>query len=334
MFYSTGDKNLKWFITGGCGFIGTALSKKLLSEGGHQIRIYDNLSVGTKDDLRELVGPYSDLTIDDVSSSWDGPLSQVTGDILDLEMVNKAMQGADVVVHLAANTGVGPSVEDPMSDCTTNVQGTLNVLEACRKNDVNRFVFASSGAPLGVQTPPLHEEMAAHPASPYGASKLAGEGYCSAYYHCFGVETVVLRFGNVYGEGSTKKASVVAKFIKQAIAGETLEIYGDGSQTRDFIHISDLIDAVIAAGTKAGVGGEKFQIATSAETTVGEITEKLIDALKEAGIPAKMFNGENRQGDVARNFSDTTKAKNVLGWQAKVNLEQGLRQTIAFFTDK
>ena len=140
-----------------------------------------------------------------------------------------ATEGADVVIHLAANTGVGPSVENPRMDCETNVTGTLNALEAARAAGAGRFVFASSGAPLGVQTPPLHEEMAPHPASPYGASKLAGEGYCSAWFHSFGVETVVLRFGNVYGEGSTRKASVVAKFIKRALAGEVLEIYGDGS---------------------------------------------------------------------------------------------------------
>lgn len=206
------------------------------------------------------------------------------------------------------------------------------MLEASRQAGTGRFVFASSGAPLGVQTPPLHEEMAPHPASPYGASKLAGEGYCSAYYHCFGVETVVLRFGNVYGEGSGHKQSVVAKFIKQARSGDRLEIYGDGRQTRDFIHISDLIDAIIRAANVAGVGGEMFQIATAQETTVSKMTKALLAAMQEEGlhVPETYF-GPTRDGDVMRNFSDTSKAREKLGWKSQVSLEDGLRRTIRYF---
>jgi len=206
------------------------------------------------------------------------------------------------------------------------------MLEACRHADTGRFVFASSGAPLGVQTPPLHEEMAPHPASPYGASKLAGEGYCSAYYHCFGVETVVLRFGNVYGEGSGHKQSVVAKFIKKARAGERLEIYGDGTQTRDFIHILDLIDAIVRAATRPGVGGEAFQIATARETTVSELTETLLAVMQEEGLPVPdTYFGPVRDGDVMRNFSDTSKAQKQLEWVSQVSLEDGLRRTLRYF---
>ena len=234
---------MKWLITGGCGFIGRALAQSLLAEGGHAVRIFDNLSVGTWADLAA-VGPF--LEIDDTSDpcDWSAPLTLLAGDILDPATDKRAVIGADVVVHLAANTGVPQSVAEPMADCRTNVVGLLNLLEGLRGSNATRFVFASSGAPFGVQTPPLHEEMAPHPVSPYGASKLAGEGYCSAYFHCFGIETVTLRFGNVYGEGSGHKNSVVAKFIKQALAGENLEIYGDGSQTRDFIHVSDLVGAI------------------------------------------------------------------------------------------
>jgi UDP-glucose 4-epimerase len=174
--------------------------------------------------------------------------------------------------------------------------------------------------------------MAPHPASPYGASKLAGEGYCSAYFHCFGVETVALRFGNVYGEGSGHKNSVVAKFIKQALAGEKLEIYGDGGQTRDFIHISDLIDAIRKAASAPGVGGECFQIATAKETTVSEMTGKLLEALEAEGVARPVvFSGPTRDGDVLRNFSDTSKAWARLGWHANVALEDGLRQTVRHF---
>lgn len=325
---------MKWLITGGCGFIGRALITRLLAESGHRIRVYDNLSVGTRDDLAA-VTIYSEREVLDDLENWRDGVELIEADILDAESALAACRDADVIVHLAANTGVAPSVEDPRADCQANVIGTLNMLEAARHADVGRFVFASSGAPLGVQTPPLHEEMAPHPASPYGASKLAGEGYCSAYFHSFGVETVVLRFGNVYGEGSTRKASVVAKFIKQALAGETLEIYGDGSQTRDFIYIGDLIRAVHAAASVPGIGGEAFQIATSRETTVGEVTERLLAALKDvAGIEAKWFNGETRTGDVARNFSDTSKARRTLAWQPEMDMDEGLRRTIRFFLNQ
>ena len=315
---------MKWLITGGCGFIGRALIAELLAEGGHQVRVFDNLTVGTRDDLAA-VAAISD------APDWQD-LTLVEGDIRDGAALHAAAEGADVIIHLAANTGVGPSVEDPFMDCDTNVFGVFHALEAARAHKVGRFVFASSGAPLGVQTPPLHEEMAPHPASPYGASKLAGEGYCSAYFHSFGVETIVLRFGNVYGEGSTHKASVVAKFIKRALAGEVLEIYGDGSQTRDFIHISDLVRAIRASATVPGIGGQTFQIATAAETTVGELTDKLITAMAAEGMaPPRVINGAMRTGDVARNFSDTSKAARMLHWRAEVPLDEGLRRTVRFF---
>lgn len=323
---------MRWLITGGAGFIGRSLIERLLAEGGHQIRVLDNLSVGTREDLVATAPDFTETKLGFNTLSWKDSVTLLVGDILDASLAMAASEGSDVTVHLAANTGVGPSVDDPMTDCKTNVIGTLNMLEASREFGVGRFVFASSGAPLGVQQPPLNEEMAPHPASPYGASKLAGEGYCSAYYHCFGVDTVALRFGNVYGEGSGHKNSVVAKFIKQALAGDKLEIFGDGGQTRDFIHISDLVDAVYNAATVPGVGGEVFQIASAKETTVLELTEELVDALEDEGIarPEVLF-GRARDGDVMRNFSDTSKAHERLGWQAKVALEDGLGRTVRHF---
>lgn len=235
-------------------------------------------------------------------------------------------------MHFAANTGVGPSVEDPRSDMQANVIGTFNYLEASRLNNCPRFVFASSGAPAGEVEPPIHEELPPHPVSPYGASKLAGEGYCSAYNKTFGVDTVCLRFGNVYGPGSVHKASVVAKFIKAALSGNALDVFGDGSQTRDFIYIDDLIQAVFLAATKDGVGGETFQIATNKETTVGEMAQLLRSKLKIFGIDeVKLVNSEKRLGDVQRNFSDISKAKKYLGWQPNETLETGLEKTIKYF---
>ena len=324
---------MNWLITGGCGFIGTTLIARLVSEGGHNIRVVDNLSVGTREDLLQVTS-YQELGLYDLQSSINGVQLHVA-DILDAEIAASASIGCDVIVHLAANTGVGPSVENPRIDMLANVVGTFNYLEAARQNKITRFIFASSGAPAGEVEPPIHEELPLHPVSPYGASKLAGEGYCSAYKRTFGIDTVMLRFGNVYGPGSGHKASVVAKFIRRALAGEVLEIYGDGSQTRDFIYIDDLIDAVMLSATLPSIGGEAFQIASNRETTVGELAENLLSALHVAKVTGiKLVNAETRLGDVKRNYSDTTKAKKMLGWQAKVSLDEGLAKTVSYFLKK
>ncbi|MDZ7662799.1 NAD-dependent epimerase/dehydratase family protein [Thiohalophilus sp.] len=323
---------MNWLITGGCGFIGTSLIKRLQAEGGHNIRVIDNLTTGTRDDLAG-VSSFHEVAADRLGDNPSG-VELVVGDILDEELALDVTSGADVIVHLAANTGVGPSVEDPRSDCYANVIGTFNYLEAARKNKVDRFVFASSGAPAGEVEPPIHEELPPHPVSPYGASKLAGEGYCSAYSKSFGIDTVALRFGNVYGPGSVHKNSVVAKFIRRALNGEVLEIFGDGSQTRDFIYIDDLIEAAMLAATVKDIGGETFQIATSRETTVGEMAEQLVGVMESRGVSnIKVVNAETRVGDVKRNYSDTTKARARLGWQPNTELKNGLIKTVDYFLE-
>jgi len=320
---------MNWVITGGCGFIGTSLIKTLIKENNHNIRVLDNLTTGTRDDLLE-VCVYSEVIIDNIDA-FEG-VKLIVGDILDEELAVKVTKDADVIIHLAANTGVGPSVENPRADFMANVIGTFNYLEAARINTVPRFVFASSGAPAGEVEPPIHEELPPHPVSPYGASKLAGEGYCSAYYKTFGIQTVMLRFGNVYGPGSLHKSSVVAKFIRQALNKEKLEIYGDGSQTRDFIYIDDLINALRLATVTENIGGEAFQIASNQETTVGEITEKVVEILNQNGINnIDVINGETRLGDVKRNYSDIGKAKNRLGWQPNTHQDEGLKKTVEYF---
>ena len=321
---------MNWLITGGCGFLGTALIERLIQQGGHAIRVVDNLTTGTRDDLAQ-VTHFHDIAGKDLPGKPQG-VQLVVGDILDDQLSLKVTHGCDIIVHFAANTGVGPSVEDPRADMLANVVGTFNYLEAARINKVPRFIFASSGAPAGEVEPPIHEELPPHPVSPYGASKLAGEGYCSAYKRTFDVDTVILRFGNVYGPGSAHKSSVVAKFIRRAMSGEMLEIYGDGTQTRDFIYIDDLIDAVMLAVTVHGIGGEAFQIASSHETTVGEIAKRLVATIEEAGVSGiEIINAETRLGDVQRNYSDTTKACIRLGWQPKVTLDEGLKKTVAYF---
>ena len=325
---------MKWLITGGCGFIGKSLIRDLAQEGDHVVRVIDNLSVGTADDLAE-VCDFTKRPANEAESMEDLAVPSVeliVGDILDADLALAAAAGAGIIVHLAANTGVPKSVENPRQDCITNVLGTFNYLEAARHSGVKRFIFASSGAPIGDCEPPIHEEMACHPVSPYGAGKLACEGYCSAYFRTFGVETVALRFGNVYGPGSSHKNSVISKFIRQALQGKPLEIYGDGSQTRDFIYIGDLISAIRLAAIAPGIGGELFQIATNAETTVGELTEALKKAMIEQGIDhVQVIYGAERIGDVKRNFSDTSKAVDGLKWLAAVSLEEGLKRTVEWF---
>ena len=325
---------VNWLITGGCGFIGTALVKNLVAEGDHFIRIIDNLSVGTRENLARV----SNFVVKDPNTftphiSRSPPVELIVGDILDEGLALEASNGIDIIVHLAASTGVAESVAEPRSDLVANVIGTLNYLEAARHSQVKRFIFASSGAPVGEREPPIHEELAARPVSPYGASKLSGEGYCSAYFRTYGLETVALRFGNVYGPGSDHKSSVVAKFIQQAMRGEILEIYGDGNQTRDFVYIDDLMSAIRSAVTISRIGGEVFQIGTNRERTVAELVEKLLPILTQAGIKdVEVRHGPPRTGDVRRNFSDTSKARKLLGWQAQVEFEAGLKRTCEWFS--
>lgn len=376
---------LSWLITGGCGFIGTSLIRRLRQDRPEdKIRVLDNLLVGTREDLAQVCNfqeirlptpyslqptAYSSLSSHLSSLSSHNSVELCIGDIKDLATCLQAVKGVDVIVHLAANTGVGPSVDDPVADMQANVMGIVHMLEAARQNDQIRFVFASSGAPVGEVDPPIHEDLAPHPVSPYGASKLAGEGYCSAYYQTFGVKTVALRFGNVYGPGSTHKSSVVAKFLRQAMQGETCEIYGDGSQTRDFIYIDDLTEAIFKAAlfsvdapsspgselptaynlqptsslnsslqsphsSLSSPWGEIFQIATSREHTVNEVVEKLKEKLASRGMHMHIVYGQPRLGDVKRNYSDTTKAKQRLGWEAKVDLDTGIKRTVDWFVSK
>lgn len=325
---------MKWLITGGCGFIGTNLIRRLLEDDAedHSIRVYDNFSVGERDDL-EKIASFEEVSPDAPGDISDAGVELVVGDVRDSDATQRAAAGADVIVHLAAQAGVPTSVEDPRYDFEANALGTFNLLEAARHQDVDRFVFASSAAPIGDCEPPIHEEIACHPKSPYGASKLAGEGYCSAYHGSFGLDAVALHFGNVYGPLSDHKGSVVAKFIRRAMQGKTLKIYGDGQQTRDFIHTDDLTRAIMLAATQSDVGGETFQIATNSETTVNELVRRLVPILrKEGGLEDVTVAHTNpRKGDIRRNYSDTSKAEEMLDWRAAVELDDGLRQTTRWF---
>jgi UDP-glucose 4-epimerase len=317
----------EFLVTGGCGFIGQHVVASLFADGAEFVRIVDNLSHGTRENLE----PFSAIEeLDHVPCRAPRERIQlIRAEISDQGIAEAACRGINTVIHLAANTGVAPSVAAPREDCLTNVIGTLNYLEGARHAGVERFVFASSGATIGEVAPPIHERLAPRPVSPYGASKLAGEAYCSAYARTFGLATVALRFGNVYGPGSAHKESVVAKYIRHAFSGEKLPIYGDGRQTRDFVYVDDLVRAIRLACSAPDVGGEVFQIATARETTVIELATTLSEALVAEGLPDPGIDFQSaRRGDVARNYADTTKARERLGWTAEIALHEGLRRTV------
>lgn len=299
-------------VTGGCGFIGSNLIDYLL-EQGYQVRILDNLEVNSAKYLARQ------------------PVELIVGDIRDYATVTKAVDGVWGVVHLAAQTGVIPSIENPWLDYEVNIGGTLNLLRASTEHQVKRFIFASSNAPVGEQPPPIDETKVPRPLSPYGASKLAGEGYCSAFHGTFGLGTVVLRFANVYGPRSTHKSSVVAKFIRHVQVNQPLIIYGDGHQTRDFIHVGDLCQAIVCA-LGADVGGEIFQIATGQETTVLELVKLLRNNFSDQAIQVEF--AEARPGEIIRNYSNIEKAREILGFEPVISLKQGLSETCAWFAQQ
>ncbi|MFV0410933.1 MAG: NAD-dependent epimerase/dehydratase family protein [Paracoccus sp. (in: a-proteobacteria)] len=330
---------MKWLVTGGAGFVGSNLISAVLNDAETagdevQVVVLDNFSASSFNEFRQgapldqaqMIGPSDEV--------WDPArrLGVLEGDIRNMDDVSRASMGADIIVHLAANTGVQPSVTSPRLDCDQNVLGTLNMLEGAREAGVSRFVFASSGAPAGLCTPPITETIAPRPVSPYGASKLAGEAYCCAYAVSFGVPTVALRFSNIYGPRSWRKGSVVATFIRRAMAGEPITINGDGTQTRDFIHIDDLTRAIRLAGTVPGISGELYQVATGQETSVNELLALMQEHFTAAGLPEiKTDRAERSAADVLRNFADASKAARELGWKPERSLDEGLGETLDWF---
>ncbi len=320
---------MKWLITGGCGFIGVNLIKKL-EKLGQKLRVVDNLSVGSVDDLPSNNWEIFDEVTDLKKISWKK--KQIfTLDLKNKKNLNYIMSEADYVVHLAASTGVKLSVENFNQDFTNNVLSTLNLLEAAKKQSIKKFIFASSGAPLGFQKPPIHEDKPLSPKSPYGASKMAGEGYCSAFSGSYDLNTTILRFSNVYGPGSYKKESVVAKFIKDCICNQKILINGDGQQTRDFLYISDLIQAILLS-TNVKKCGEIFQIASGKETSIKELSKIILDNLKnKLDFKINIKNLDPLKFEVKRNYSDISKAKKMMNFEPKVPLEEGLKKTIEYY---
>lgn len=302
------SNNKTILITGGCGFIGANTVKHLITYG-YKIRVLDNLSAGNKENL---VSTGCNLVATDL----------IIGDIRDKDTVNKAVENTDAVIHLAAQTNVVESLTKPQENWDINVTGTLNLLEACRLLGVRTFVLASSNAVLGEQASPVDETKVPKPISPYGASKLACEALSTAYYHSFGLNTISLRFANCYGPYSKHKKSVIAKFISGVRQQKPLIIYGDGKQTRDFIHADDICQAIhICLTTPKSISGEIFQIASGKETSINEIASMMKDI---ANNDVKLLYKPRRKGEIERNYSNITKAKKMLGFDPKVELRNGL----------
>jgi UDP-glucose 4-epimerase len=258
------------------------------------------------------------------------PYELVRAPLADLDAVATAVSGVDAIVHLAARAGIPDSVSDPLGTFEVNVAQTLGLLDAARLAGARRFVFASSNAAAGDHEPPADETDLPHPLSPYGASKLAGEAYCQAYAATYGIAACALRFSNAYGPYSLHKKSVIAAWLRAALAGEPVTIHGDGEQTRDFVYTGDLAAAVVAAldAPETVVAGELFQAGTGRETTINELAATIGSVV---GRPLEVRHEAARAGDVRRNVSRIDKAAATLGYRAAVSLEDGLARTARWF---
>lgn len=301
-----------YLVTGGAGFIGANLLRRLAGTAP-SLRVLDNLSAGRLADIAGL------------------PVEFIHGDIRDPTLVDRAVAGATVVIHLAAHTNVVNSVETPELNFDVNVKGTFNLLQASVAHRVERFIFASTGgAIVGDAPPPVHEEMAPRPVSPYGAGKLAAEGYCSAFRGSYGLKTVSLRFSNVYGPYSYHKGSVIARFFRQIMRGEAITIYGDGEQTRDFVYVDDLCEAIVAAVDADLPFGQAIQLGTGRETGINRLVELMRQTVGRGGFPPITY-APSRAGEVARNFVNIERAKQFLGFTPRTDILTGLRQTWVWF---
>jgi UDP-glucose 4-epimerase len=296
-------------VTGGAGFIGSALVR-LLAERAYAVRVFDNLATG------------------DLTYLEDTPAEFVKGDVRDLEVLTNAAEGCNVLFHLAAGTGVVPSIEDPLADFDLNARGTLTALVAARRAGVDRFVFSSSNAPLGAGAYPASEDKPIAPLSPYGASKSAGEAYCAAFHAAYGLDAVAVRFSNSYGPRSAHKSNVIPLFIRHLLEDEELTVYGDGNQTRDFVFVTDLAEGLVLAAETDGVGGEVFQLASGVETSLNRIIELLAET---AGRSPEIRYEPPRPGEILRNYSLVGKARERLGFEARVQLGEGIRTTYDWF---
>lgn len=309
-----------YLITGIGGFIGSSLARELLTRG-EQVRGVDNFSTGKRENLAEVLHR----------------IDFREADILDLDAMHKACAGADYVLHHAAIPSVPKSVLDPLGNNRTNIDGTVNVLVAARDAKVKRVVYAASSSVYGdTPTLPKHEAMSPDPISPYAVAKLAGEHYMVSFYRCYGLETVSLRYFNVFGprqDPSSPYSGVLAKFITAMLEGKQPTIYGDGEQSRDFTYIDNVVEANLLACQAPAVRaeGEVFNIAIGRRVTLNE-TYKLLQRI--TGYSGAPKYAPEREGDIKHSLADISKAEAGLGYKPTVDFEEGLRRTVEWYREQ
>jgi UDP-glucose 4-epimerase len=304
---------MKALITGGAGFIGSHIAQRLV-ETGHEVVVLDNFFTGRRENLAGIDG-----------------VKVIEGDVRDAKTVQTNAAGCHVIFHEAAIVSVPLSVERPQESHDVNIQGTINVLQAARKAGTKRVVFASSAAIYGEEpTLPKVESMRPEPISPYGVEKITSEYYLSTWSKLFGVETVALRYFNVFGprqDPSSPYSGVISIFVDRILAGKPITFFGDGTQCRDFVFVANVVDANILAATKDGVSGRAFNVACGDRTTLLELAT-LIE--RAAGKTVERAFAPPRAGDIKDSVADIGRARAELGYAPKVGVEDGLRQLVEY----
>jgi nucleoside-diphosphate-sugar epimerase len=307
-----------WLVTGGAGFIGSHTVDELL-ERGASVRVLDDFSTGRRDNLQAALG-HIDL---------------IEGDVAGLGTVREAVDGVDYVVHLAALPSVARSVEDPVASNRANVVGTVNVLVAARDAGVRRVVYASSSSVYGDRpTLPKHEEMVTVPLSPYAVSKLAGEHYCQAFHRVYGLQTVALRYFNVFGprqDPRSQYSAVIPKFIAAVLRGEPPEIHGDGHQSRDFTYVANVVQANLLACESPDGIGEVFNVGCGERHTLLELVSNLQEIMRSAIEPRFT---DARPGDVRHSLADISRIERAMGYEPEVSFREGLRSSVEWYSGR
>jgi UDP-glucose 4-epimerase len=307
-------KNPRILVTGGAGFIGSHLVDRLVAKG-NSVRVIDNLSSGNLGNIKAHVDT--------------GTIDFVKGDIRDASLVEQSVKNIDAVLHFAAVISVPFSVENPQVTYETNVAGTLNLLKSSAEQKVGKFVFISSCAVYGEpKYLPIDEMHPKCPISPYAESKLAAEGYCIGFHERKLLKSVVLRFFNVYGprQGMNEYSGVITRFIERTKQKLPLTIYGDGSQTRDFVNVNDVADAVAACVERSEAEGEVFNIGSGNAISINELAETILEL---SGAETTVSHAAPRAGDIKNSYADISKAKKLLGYQPKFSLKKGLAALLA-----
>lgn len=300
---------MKLLITGGAGFVGTNLVADLCDRDDFEITVFDNETLGHRDNIASF------------------PVHFIHGDIRDRAALADAMAGHDAIIHLAADTRVMDSITDPSFNFDNNVAATFQLLELAREQGVRRVINASTGgAILGEAPSPVHENMPARPLSPYGAAKLAVEGYMNAFGACYGLQTCSLRFSNIYGPRSYHKGSVVAYFIRRLLAGQGLTVYGDGEQVRDYLYVGDLTTGIRQALIQGASG--TYQLGTGKPTSLRELIEIIAEV---TGKRPQVTYEPARSGEIHKTYCDISKASRELGFAPRTDLAQGIRETWRWF---